>query len=66
MSAGEESKIGAWQSIPMATSDLRGKTALVTGATSGIGRAAAVQLASQGASVVVHGRNAERGQAVVE
>jgi NAD(P)-dependent dehydrogenase (short-subunit alcohol dehydrogenase family) len=66
MSAGEESKIGAWQSIPTATSDLTGKTALVTGATSGIGRAAAVQLASQGAFVVAHGRDAERGQAVVE
>jgi NAD(P)-dependent dehydrogenase (short-subunit alcohol dehydrogenase family) len=66
MSANEESHFGAWQSIPTATSDLKGKTALVTGATSGIGRAAAVQLASQGAVVVVHGRNSERGQAVVE
>jgi NAD(P)-dependent dehydrogenase (short-subunit alcohol dehydrogenase family) len=46
--------------------DLQGKTALVTGATSGIGRAAAEALASLGASVVVHGRNAERGQQVVK
>src|SRR6201996_5176542 len=45
--------------------NLQGKTALVTGATSGIGRAAAKALASLGASVVVHGRNAERGQQVV-
>ena len=45
--------------------DLEGKFALVTGATSGIGRAAAVQLARQGATVVVHGRDSTRGVAVV-
>jgi NAD(P)-dependent dehydrogenase (short-subunit alcohol dehydrogenase family) len=66
MSADTDSKSGDQQSVSPVTSDLTGKTALVTGATSGIGRAAAVQLASQGAVVVVHGRNAERGQAVVE
>lgn len=45
---------------------LAGKTALVTGATSGLGRATAIQLASQGANVLVHGRNAGRGTQVVE
>jgi NAD(P)-dependent dehydrogenase (short-subunit alcohol dehydrogenase family) len=46
--------------------DLQGKTALVTGATSGIGRAAAKAMAALGASVIVHGRNAERGHQVVK
>lgn len=44
---------------------LAGKTALVTGATSNIGRAIAVALAAQGAHVVVAGRNKERGDEVV-
>jgi len=42
-----------------------GSTALVTGATSGIGREIALQLARAGAEVVVHGRSAERGAKVV-
>jgi NAD(P)-dependent dehydrogenase (short-subunit alcohol dehydrogenase family) len=45
--------------------DLEGLGALVSGATSGIGQAAAERLARQGAEVVVHGRDAARGEAVV-
>ncbi|ORA14630.1 SDR family NAD(P)-dependent oxidoreductase [Mycobacterium arosiense] len=48
----------------MATS-LAGSTALVTGATSGIGREIALQLAQRGAEVVVQGRDAERGAKTV-
>jgi NAD(P)-dependent dehydrogenase (short-subunit alcohol dehydrogenase family) len=46
--------------------DLEGLAALVTGATSGIGRAAAEELGRRGAEVVVHGRDAARGSAVVD
>src|ERR1700704_1486252 len=46
--------------------DLHGLKALVTGATSGLGRAIAFQLARDGADVTVHGRDAARGTQTVE
>jgi len=44
---------------------LEGKTAIVTGATSGMGRAVACLFAREGASIVCGGRDPERGAAVV-
>jgi len=44
---------------------LEGQKALVTGATSGIGRAIALQLADEGVEVIVHGRDTLRGAETV-
>jgi NAD(P)-dependent dehydrogenase (short-subunit alcohol dehydrogenase family) len=45
---------------------LTGKRVLVTGSSSGIGRGIAMVLAREGATVVVHGRNLERTNAVAD
>ncbi|MFT3929170.1 MAG: SDR family NAD(P)-dependent oxidoreductase [Spongiibacteraceae bacterium] len=45
---------------------LRGKVVIVTGATANIGRAIALQLAEEGASLVAVGRDAEAGARLVE
>lgn len=61
----------AWLPVARALTPLpqvsyAGKTVLVTGSTDGLGRELALALAADGAHVIVHGRNAERGQAVVD
>ena len=45
--------------------DLEGLSILITGATSGLGRAVAEEVGRRGADVIVHGRDAGRGGAVV-
>jgi len=44
---------------------LKGKRALVTGSSSGLGEAIIKMLAAEGASVIVHGRNQQRANEVV-
>jgi NAD(P)-dependent dehydrogenase (short-subunit alcohol dehydrogenase family) len=44
---------------------MRGKTALVTGSTDGVGRLVARKLGQAGARVLVHGRDADRCARVV-
>ena len=48
----------------MTAGSMNGKTCLVTGATHGVGLATARALAAAGATVLVHGRDAELGAAV--
>ena len=50
----------------MSDKDFAGKIALVTGGTSGIGKATAFALARRGARVIISGRDAARGADVVE
>ena len=45
---------------------LEGKTALVTGSTDGVGRLVAIRLAELGAHVLVHGRDRNRGEQVLD
>jgi NAD(P)-dependent dehydrogenase (short-subunit alcohol dehydrogenase family) len=50
----------------VADADLSGQTVVVTGATDGIGRETALALGRLGAHVVVHGRDRQKGAAVIE
>jgi NAD(P)-dependent dehydrogenase (short-subunit alcohol dehydrogenase family) len=45
---------------------MRGKTIVITGATSGIGEIAAIRLAEQGARIVFTARDEKRGKATIE
>lgn len=45
---------------------LEGEIALVTGSTAGIGKAVATTFATEGARIIITGRDAERGAAVLE
>lgn len=55
-----------FESTVQAPRDLRGKTFLVTGSTSGIGNHTATLLAQQGATVLVHGRALQRVKKVIK
>jgi NAD(P)-dependent dehydrogenase (short-subunit alcohol dehydrogenase family) len=48
------------------TTNMTGKTVLITGATNGIGKIAALELARMGAIVCIVARNRSKGQAVLE
>jgi NAD(P)-dependent dehydrogenase (short-subunit alcohol dehydrogenase family) len=54
--ASKQSAAGQW---------IRGKTCMITGATSGIGRAAALELGKMGAQLILVGRNPKLGQELV-
>lgn len=45
---------------------MKGKTVLITGSTDGIGMQTALGLARLGANVLIHGRNREKGKAVLK
>ena len=46
--------------------DVAGKTVFITGSTDGVGRYVALQLAAQGANLLIHGRDAARAKDVVD
>jgi NAD(P)-dependent dehydrogenase (short-subunit alcohol dehydrogenase family) len=46
--------------------NVSGKTVFITGSTDGVGRYVALQLAKQGANLLIHGRDAERARVVVD
>src|SRR5262245_2956171 len=54
--------------VPQASQNtaMRGQVVVVTGSTDGLGREVARRLAASGAHVIVHGRNRERGTALVD
>jgi 2-amino-4-hydroxy-6-hydroxymethyldihydropteridine diphosphokinase len=67
---GDEPRVpaGAREESPAgpAQRDLKGKKAVITGSTSGIGKAIALALAAAGADVVIHGREEDEANQVAE
>lgn len=57
---------GASMSAEAQEPSMKGKAVFITGSTDGLGREVATRVASLGAHVIVHGRNQERGAAVVD
>jgi NAD(P)-dependent dehydrogenase (short-subunit alcohol dehydrogenase family) len=53
----------AWAAA-QGTIDMKGKTVLVTGSTSGLGETVARRLGAMGATVIVHGLNEQRGATI--
>ncbi len=53
------------QPAPPREDSMKGQVVLITGSTDGLGREVARRTAALGAHVIVHGRNRDRGQAVV-
>jgi NAD(P)-dependent dehydrogenase (short-subunit alcohol dehydrogenase family) len=51
---------------PAQGATFQGKVVMITGSTDGLGREVARRVAALGAHVIVHGRNQERGKAVVD
>jgi len=45
---------------------IKGKRALITGSSSGLGEAIAIMLAAEGAEVIIHGRDESRARAVAD
>jgi dehydrogenase/reductase SDR family protein 12 len=55
-----------WRSHPSIDADLTGRTAVVTGATSGLGKCTATELARLGATVHLVGRNRDKARQVAK
>jgi NAD(P)-dependent dehydrogenase (short-subunit alcohol dehydrogenase family) len=51
------------QNVPREETAMKDRVVMITGANSGIGKAASLALANMGATVVMVARNRERGEA---